>query len=481
MPDLVARVDAALGDGLERLVRDHHRRRLRAAGWQRALDPPGDELWAAGDPPPRQGNAVEVLIDGQQAFGSILRDLRSASSHVHFAGWHLEPEFDLARSDERVVVRDLFIQLAERVDVRVLLWSGAPVPPPVRPSRRDTRRVGEALQRGSRVQFAVDNKERPLHCHHEKIFVIDDEIAYVGGIDLSSFDGDRFDSSEHVARAAVGWHDATTRLRGPIVADVARHFAFRWREVTGTQLAEPEPRQPAGTTEVQLVRTVPEKIYDSLPRGDFRILEAYNRALRSAQRLIYLENQFLWSPQIVELLREKLANPPTDDFRLVVVLPSKPTTGADDTRGQLGILTEADSGDRMVACTPYARAGAHADPIYVHAKIGIVDDRWLTIGSANLNNHSLFNDSEVNVVMCDEHLARDTRLRLWAEHLEVPIEDVAGDPTALVDHVWKPTAQEQRRRRDEGLPLTARIAALPQVSKRSMRLLGPLQGLVVDG
>ena len=481
MGDLVSRFDAAVGDGLERLVRDHHHRRLRRLGWERALTP-GPGLWADGEPPPRAGNDVEVLIDGRDCFGSILRDLRAATSHIHFAGWHLDPDFDLERGEVPVIARDLFIELSKSVDVKILLWSGAPVPPPIRPSRRDTRRVGEALQHGGNVRFAVDKKERPLHCHHEKIFVIDDEIAYVGGIDLSTFDGDRYDSSEHVARGAIGWHDATTRLRGPIVADVARHFAMRWHEVTHERLPAPAEPDPAGAVAVQLVRTVPEKIYDAVPKGDFRILEAYRRALRSAERLIYLENQFLWSPQIVEVLYDKLANPPSEDFRIVVVLPSKPATGADDTRGQLGVLFEADDGaGRILVCTPYARAGAHADPVYVHAKIAIVDDRWMTIGSANLNNHSLFNDSEVNVVMCDPDLARDTRLRLWAEHLERPVGDVAGDPTALIDEVWKPTALEQARRRDEGLPLTARISALPQVSKRSMRLLGPLQGLVVDG
>ncbi len=481
MRELVHRFDAAFGDGIERLVRDHHHRRLRRLGWQRALAP-GDGLWAAGEPPPRAGNAVEVLIDGQECFASIARDLRAARSHVHFAGWHLDPDFDLVRTQERVIARDLFIELSHSVDVRVLLWSGAPVPPPIRPSRRDTRRVGQALQHGSRVQFAVDSKERPLHCHHEKIFVIDDEIAYVGGIDMSTFDGDRFDTPAHVARATMGWHDATSRLRGPIVGDVARHFSMRWHEVTGERLPEPVVAGAAGASTVQLVRTIPEKIYRAVPTGDFRILEAYHRALRSAQRLIYLENQFLWSPHIVALLADKLADPPDDDFRLVIVLPSKPATGADETRGQLGVLAEADKGaGRMLACTPYARAGAHADPIYVHAKIGIVDDRWMTIGSANLNNHSLFNDSEVNIVTCDAELARSTRLRLWSEHLERSIDEVAGDPAALVDTVWKPMADEQRRRRDAGQPLTARIAALPQVSKRSMRLLGPLQGLVVDG
>src|SRR5439155_1366933 len=104
-----------------------------------------------------------------------------------------------------------------------------------------------------------------------------------------------------------------------------------------------------------------------------------------------------------------------DDFRLVVLLPAKPKSGADETRGQLGILAEADGGaGRLLACTLYQR-GDHdvARPVYVHAKIGIVDDEWLTIGSANLNEHSLFNDTEFDVVSGDPHLVRETRQPPW--------------------------------------------------------------------
>ena len=80
----------------------------------------------------------------------------------------------------------------------------------------------------------------------------------------------------------------------------------------------------------------------------------------------------------------------------------------------------------------------------MHAKIGIVDDRWLTVGSANLNEHSLFNDTEMNVVTCDAALARDTRLRLWAEHLELDDVD-AADPATLVDEHWRPIAVRAAR------------------------------------
>jgi phosphatidylserine/phosphatidylglycerophosphate/cardiolipin synthase-like enzyme len=234
------------------------------------------------------------------------------------------------------------------------------------------------------------------------------------------------------------------------------------------------------------VQTIPERIYTPRPRGQFRILEAYVRALASAQRLIYLETQFLWSPEIVDVLAEKLRNPPTDEFRLLAVLPSHPQSGDDDSRGQVGQLADMDDGNgRFLACALYARDrrdGVRIEPVYVHAKIAIVDDRWLTIGSANLNEHSLFNDTELNLVVSDEELARSTRERLWAEHLELRLEQVQGaDPAKLIDERWFPIAEEQLERRRRGEPLTHRLSRLPGVSRRSRRLLGPLQGLVVDG
>src|SRR5437868_3842175 len=135
-------LDDRIGDTIESAVRSHHRRRLRRLGWEHALDAEG-RAWASGDPPPRAGNAVEVLV---------------------------------------------------------------------------------------------------------------------GGIDLTSYDGDRLDSSDHPARGDLGWHDAAVRLEGPVVADVAAHFALRWREVAGEELHTPAPHPAAGGTEVQLLRTVPERV-----------------------------------------------------------------------------------------------------------------------------------------------------------------------------------------------------------------------------
>ena len=340
----------------------------------------------------------------------------------------------------------------------------------------------DRLCHGSRIRCALDARERPLHCHHEKTIVIDDRVAFVGGIDLTLEAGDRFDTHEHPARAQLGWHDAATRIRGPAVVDVAEHFRLRWREVTGETLPASEAPAPKGDVELQVVRTIPNAVYESVPRGEFRILESYLRALRSAQQFVYLENQFLWSPEVVTILRDKLRRPPHDDFRIVAVLPANPNDGADDSRGQVASLVEADeNAGRFLATTLYARNGALADPVYVHAKIGIVDDAWLTVGSANLNDHSLFNDTEMNIVTHDPAVARQTRLRLWAEHLELPLERVDGEVAAVVDNRWKLIANEQLERRRAGSPLTHRLVELPGVSRHSKRLLGPLQGLFVDG
>jgi phosphatidylserine/phosphatidylglycerophosphate/cardiolipin synthase-like enzyme len=257
---------------------------------------------------------------------------------------------------------------------------------------------------------------------------------------------------------------------------------MRWQAITGEVLTPVATPPPAGDIEVQVVRSVPDGTYRQLlPRGDFRILESYLRALRAAQRFIYLENQFLWSPEILAVLRDKVARPPTPDFRIVLVLPAKPDSGSDDTRGQLGTLVQADGdGGRLLACTLYSIGGEKDWQVYIHAKVGIVDDAWMTIGSANLNEHSLFNDTEMNLVTHDARLAQQTRLRLWGEHLQRPASEVAGDPTDVIDRLWKPIAREQAERRSRGERATHRLSTLPGVSRRSRLLLGPLQGLVVD-
>jgi phosphatidylserine/phosphatidylglycerophosphate/cardiolipin synthase-like enzyme len=105
----------------------------------------------------------------------------------------------------------------------------------------------------------------------------------------------------------------------------------------------------------------------------------------------------------------------------------------------------------------------------------------VTVGSANLNEHSLFNDTEMNIVTCHPRVARETLLRLWAEYLECQVEDVSDDAVWVIDQLCRPSATEQLERRERGEPPTHRLHEIPGVSRRSMALRGALDSLVVDG
>ena len=123
---LVERVDGWAGQGIEAAIGAHHRRRLQRVDRIDQLAPPDSpSLWAAGDPPPRAGCALDVLVDGGEALPRIAEALTGARSHVYIAGWHVTPDFGLTRDDRASRLRDLLGDLAERVEVRVLLWGGS--------------------------------------------------------------------------------------------------------------------------------------------------------------------------------------------------------------------------------------------------------------------------------------------------------------------------------------------------------------------
>ena len=182
---------------------------------------------------------------------------------------------------------------------------------------------------------------------------------------------------------------------------------MRWHEVTGETLPPVVPCAKAGELDVQIVRTIPEHIYDAVPRRRLR----HPRVVHA--RLQGRPSAHLPGEPVPLVARDRrrsrgqaAATPRIPTSGCCSCCPPSRTPACDDTRGVLGELIEAD-GDagRLLACTLYARAGRLADPIYVHAKVGIIDDNWLTLGSANLNEHSLFNDTEMNLVTHDPDLA----------------------------------------------------------------------------
>lgn len=483
---LLDRLGAGVGMAAEAFTRAWHVHRMRRSGHLAAHAP----ITALHDHafPVRDGNRVELLVDGDAAFARMADAIRGATRTVHITNWTGTADFALERGEHGDVTLGQLLRdaSARGVRSRVLLWRGAPAPF-LHPNRADGSDSARGFNAIPGVRCALDAHEYLLNCHHEKLLIVDDEIAFVGGLDFSTLGTDRWDSQRHPPRTEDGWHDVAVGVHGPVVADVARHFAQRWHEVAGERL-EPEAAVDAApafggeaeaTFAARMVRTIPEGIYRFAPRGDFGIVTAYLDALRGAERLIWLENQFLWAVEVVDVLVEKLRNAPRDDFRLVVLLPDRAHTGQDASLGQLSRLVEADGGrGRLLTLTAQSLDAQHH--VYVHAKVGIVDDRWLTIGSANLNSHSMFNDTEVNLVFESPELAIEMRRRLWREHAGDEAAD-GDDPIAVIDTVIAPMAREQSRRRAAGLEPTARIRLLDHVSNRTGILLGPVSSLVLDG
>src|SRR5581483_3156643 len=137
------------------------------------------------------------LVDGEEALAAIADELGAARSHVHLAGWAFDPSFRLERDGPSLL--ELLCDARTRADVRMLAWAGSPLPL-YRPDRGELRTIRDHFVTGTGIRFGLDARERPLHCHHEKIVVVDDRVAFVGGIDLTAHRGDRLDSSCHRPR-----------------------------------------------------------------------------------------------------------------------------------------------------------------------------------------------------------------------------------------------------------------------------------------
>ena len=163
---------------------------------------------------PATGNRVEVLVDGSTYLPAVAEAIAGARSHVHLLGWCFSPELNLTREEEPVVLRNLLSDVARRVDVRLLVWEGAPFPV-FRPTKRDVQSYMKVFTRGTNIQAETDSCVRLKYSHHEKIVVVDDEVAFVGGIDLTLDGGDPFDTPKHPSRG----HDRLARRgdadRGP--------------------------------------------------------------------------------------------------------------------------------------------------------------------------------------------------------------------------------------------------------------------------
>jgi phosphatidylserine/phosphatidylglycerophosphate/cardiolipin synthase-like enzyme len=432
------------------------------------------------------------LPHGGSYFPDLLEALRSARTRVTICGWDLTPLMPLVRGEgeEASIVADVLNETSQHAEVYVLLWSGAPAL--FEPTTRMVEEARSTLRRiAPRVHCELDHRAHFSHDHHQKAITVDGRIAYVGGIDLRTFQGDRWDVAAHPLRFGPNWHDVQMRLEGEVVADVERNFCDRWNAVTGERLQPlPAPSlDPSWDMPAQIVRTVPAGFYPFAPEGEFGIYHAILAGIRNARHFIYLENQYLWAPEVVDALCEAIDRKRDGPFRVILVLPAKAYTGKYDNDQHVRYLHGVDDGRGIFhAYSLYAGGVAigarsyHYLPIYVHAKVCIADDEWVSVGSANLNRRGLATDTEMNVHGIAPAVARSLRVRLWAEHLGMTEADIeAADPIALVDGAWRSAARTtEARMRTSAYPPPGKAHPYIYGHNPGSRVLDAMQALTLE-
>jgi phosphatidylserine/phosphatidylglycerophosphate/cardiolipin synthase-like enzyme len=306
-----------------------------------------------------------------------------------------------------------------------------------------------------RLQFAVDGVHPIGSVPHQKIVVIDDAFALCGGID---FTADRWDTREHLEqnrfRRLPGdsygpRHEVAAAVDGDAARALGELVRDRWRIATGKVLAPVETTHIAWPRELEpTLRNVNVGIARTVPhvegkQTEVREVEALNlTAIAAARHTIYLENQYLASRTLVEALATRLKEP--DGPEVVVVMPRRSESRLEETAMDsaryrlLHLLWAADEHDRFSVYWPVTEGGT---PIYVHAKVMVIDDRLLRIGSSNLNNRSMGFDSECDVAVEADLNAPDheavsgtiasVRLSLISEHLGVAVDEFER---ALAEH-----------------------------------------------
>lgn len=390
------------------------------------------------------------VVDGEDYLAHVKAAMLRAQRRVMIIGWDLDSRMTFEAGEPTMAGPNhlgLFLHwlLWGRPELKVyLLKSNLRLLPAFDGFWFGVTPVGLVNQFTSRrLHLAVDGAHPTGAVHHQKIVVVDDTVAFCGGIDLTL---GRWDTRAHRAddprRQAAGQpygprHEVAAVVDGAAAAVLAEQARDRWEAATGQALspvtsdgsAWPPKLQPAlNEVVVGIARTLPV-----LPeRPEVREVEALNlAAIAAARDVIYLENQYLAARSLAEALAARLREP--DGPEVVIVLPRSSESrleqqSMDSARERLiRLLWEADEHGRLGIFWPAVKGGVS---VYVHAKVMVVDDRLLRIGSSNLNNRSLGFDSECDVALEAFGSDRDdvrrhivaTRDGLVAEHLGVEVE-----------------------------------------------------------
>lgn len=420
------------------------------------------------------GNRATPLVHGAVYFDRLVEEVEAlgAGDHLFFTDWRGDPD-ELLRPDGPTVA-GLFTRAVRRgVCVRGLVWRSHW--DKLSFSKEENRALDDEIEE-SGGQVVLDQRVRRGGSHHQKFVVLrhaadpSRDVAFAGGIDLchsrrddASHDGDaqRQPMAEEYGPRPP-WHDVQLELRGPVVGVLDTVFRERWDDPTNSdsnhpiawirdrlhgEVLDPGPLPPqlppppeCGPVVVQTLRTYPaiRPPYDFAPSGERSVARGYSKAISRARRLVYLEDQYMWSADVARLFADALTSNP--QLHLVVVVPRVPDQdGAFAKKPQFIGRWEAmqlcrrAGGDRVHVFDVENHAGT---PVYVHAKVCVVDDVWASVGSDNFNRRSWTHDSELSSAVLDttrdpreprdpaglgdgaRTFARDLRLELAREHLD---------------------------------------------------------------
>lgn len=379
-------------------------------GEQTVLLQPGSTCWRT-----ERATRVALLMENAAYFAALREALENARRSVILLGWQFDPRtrLDLGETGPAAEIGYILRRLVRErpeLDVRLLIWRS---PLPIAFSQGFFPQRAQAWFRHKTVDFRLDRARPVGGCHHQKVTVIDDAVAFCGGGDISV---DRWDCADHVdgdARRFTPYglpypprHEVMMMVDGAAaraLGDLARE---RWRVATGETLDAPRVRHDPWPQSIEPdLRDVTVGVVRTEPawRGAAGVREneaLHLEAIARARRLIYLENQYFTSPLIAAALADRLEQPDGPEVVMVSTAESPSwfdKAAMDGARAALlERLREADVYGRFSAWTPRTAKGG---TIIVHSKVTIIDDSLLRVGSTNLNNRSCGFDTECDLAI----------------------------------------------------------------------------------
>jgi phosphatidylserine/phosphatidylglycerophosphate/cardiolipin synthase-like enzyme len=401
---------------------------------------PGSNVWRVA-----HAERASLIIDAADYFSAARAAMLAAEKRIMLIGWDFDARIRLGSpkdgSRAPATVGSFILWLVKHrpdLEVYVLRWNFGAVKSLFRGTTPLTI-AKWALH--DRIHFRLDSAHPLGASHHQKIVVVDDCLAFCGGIDMTR---GRWDTRQHLDddpgrigpdRKSYGpWHDANMAIEGPIAAALGELARERWQCAGGEALSAVERKGSCWPDNLKIqFKKIDIGISRTRPKyGDndeaHEIEALYLDLIAGARRHIYAESQYFASRKIAEAIARRLAE--ADGPEIVLLNPEKADgwleqEAMDTARARLfEALKRGDKRGRFRLYHPFTEAG---EPIYVHAKIMIVDDEILRVGSSNFNNRSLRLDTECDLTVdatlpgnkAASSTIRDLRNGLLAEHLGV--------------------------------------------------------------